>query len=167
MAIGKTVLIVGVIILIVGIALFFIGGYLTSSGLIKVINSISTATPTTLQPGTSQDLGVPTKLSILLYNTSSGQVLKILQEINGTNQSVPQIAEKGYIIALLSPKYDTIMVNNLTTPISVKYVLSQELASSLVNVALYTGLGFFLAIIGVIVLLVGLVLFLRGRGKKQ
>lgn len=94
-------------------------------------------------------------------------MLKILQEVNGTNQSVPQIAEKGYILALLSPKYDAIMVNNLTTPISVKYVLSQEFASSLINVALYTGLGFFLAIIGVIVLLVGLVLFLRGRGKRQ
>ncbi|WP_338602201.1 hypothetical protein V6M85_01725 [Sulfolobus tengchongensis] len=166
MAIGKTVLIVGVIILIIGIALFFIGGYLASSSLVKIVNALETTTPTTLQPSSSIDLGVPSKLSILLYNTSSGQVLRVLQEINGTNQSIPQISEKDYIIALLSPKYEAIMVNNLTTAITVKYIMSEELASSLVNVALYTGLGFFLAIIGVIVVIVGLILHLRGRGRK-
>ncbi|AOL16706.1 hypothetical protein BFU36_08315 [Sulfolobus sp. A20] len=165
MAIGKIVLIAGAVILIIGIALFFIGGFTAASGLKGLQTDLSAASPITLEPNSSISLGTPAKLTLLLYNTSLGKALKVLQNVNGTNTSASQISEVGYVAALLQPKYQAYIVNNFTTPVAVKYAMSNAEISSLLNGAILTGLGFFFGIIGVIIIIVGIILYLRSRKK--
>lgn len=164
MAIGKTLLIVGAIILVIGIALFFFGGYMASSSIEKLISNLENSQPLTINPHASISLGVPSKFTLLIYNTSLGKPIIVIQNINGTNKSVIQASEDNFIIALLNQKYEAFMINNFSQPITVKYVESYEIAPSLINVAIYTGFGFFLGIVGVIILIVGIILyFVRKR----
>lgn len=165
MALGKTILIAGLVILIVGVALFFIGGFMGASSLKQLEANLVSATPLTLSSNSSISLGTPSKLTLLIYNTSLGKPLKIVQNINGTNASVSQLPENGYIAAILSPKYEAFMINNYSVPITLKYTMSEAVVSSLLNVAIYTGLGFFLGIVGLIVVIVGVVLYFRSRKR--
>lgn len=160
----RGLLFTGVALVIISIVIFLVGGFFVSKPLLSSISNLTSFREVVLGPGESLTVANVTENQVLMviYNDSLGLPLMV-------NESAPGIlrieAANGMNVLVYSPSAGSgilKIINNYTTPLSVKYGFTISQVSSLIGLAT-AAIAIFAAII---VFVVGFILTILGAVLK-
>ena len=161
----KGVVIAGAVVLLIGVAALGVGLYflVDQSGLANIAPS-TPKTTVVLAPGASANIGTTQtgEITIVGYSDNASAALQVSSggstPVTRSGTSGGQAIFVTAFVTLSGSSSSVVMANDLTAPVTVQYSVVTSTLGAIAYAGLLVLAGFVLAVLGAIILVVGVVL---------